>query len=95
MQALLNDFISFESDSTFGIDVHNAAADVALEYLPEVIDAARKNAMSPEHPHQAKWMLLYFAIVKFPIADGVDVGEMVNPEPTPKKAPRRRVTRKA
>lgn len=88
----IRDFIGFESDPAFGQDVHNASADIALEGLPQVIEAAFNNAMNPKHPKQAEWMLFYLQIVQYPIADGIDVAKLVLPDD--QKTVGKRISRK-
>ena len=93
VNTFLRDFIGFESDPAFGIDVSNAASEEALFHLADVIDAARINAQDPKHPMQAEWTVLFCKIVGHPIAADVDVSKMVLPE-KPAPSAGRRVSRK-
>lgn len=93
VNTFLRDFIAFECDPTFGIDVSSAASEEALFHLADVLDAARINAMDPKHPMQAEWVVLYCKAIGHPIAADVDVSKMVLPE-KPAPAAGRRVSRK-
>ena len=84
----LRDFISFESDPRFGTDVHNASAEVALQWLPEVIDAARINSLDRNHPNQGGWFEVFLRVVQYPVTNAT-TGLSLSVADTPKAEPKK------